>query len=256
MNTSKRTMTIWIITFILIWEFITNTILHNNGLIPSFSKVIDILFAEILTGDLLEATTVSISLALIGYLTSLLMSIMVAGLCIRFSVLKSLFATLYKILSPLPSVAILPIVFIVCGLNATSIVILIFHAVFWPVLAHNVMGFSTIPDVLKDFADNIQMSFFSKVFNLFIPASIPHLVTGMRTSWGRAWRSLISAEAIFGISGNTQGIGYYIYYHRSFANMGNVFAGILIIIIISLTIEEIFSSIEKNTIKKWGVKNE
>lgn len=255
MSVSKRALIIWIVILIISWELIARVLLHDLSLIPSFSKVVKTLFDELINGNLLETTKISMLFAIKGYSISVVMSIIVAMLCIKSYIIKSFFATLYKILSPLPSVAILPVILIVSGLNSNSIILLIIHSVFWPMLSSNMMGFSTIPIVLSDFSKNIQMSFISRVFYVYIPSSISHIITGMRTAWGRAWRSLISAEAIFGISGNTQGIGYYIYYHRSFANMTNVFAGIIIIIIISLIIEELFSFIEKQTIAKWGMKN-
>ena len=72
-------------------------------------------------------------------------------------------------------------------------------------------------------------------------------------SWGRAWRSLISAEAIFYISGSQQGLGYWIYSNRAYANMCDVMVGVLMIVLISIAVEKMFQIIENRTIKKWGV---
>ena len=88
---------------------------------------------------------------------------------------------------------------------------------------------------------------------VFIPAIFPYLLSGVRNSWGRAWRSLISAEAIFYISGSQQGLGYWIYSNRAYANMCDVMVGVLMIVLISIAVEKMFQIIENRTIKKWGV---
>ena len=252
MNISKKSSVLCLIILIFLWEF-SCKFSNINSLIPSFSQVVIELWAEICNFKLIKATCISLSSVLIGYMISILLSLFVSVVCMNSNLATVLFSTLYKILNPLPSVAILPIILLLTGLSYSSIIILIFHSVFWPMLASNIMGFNSIPTVFEDFARNIEISTLKKYILIYIPSASSHIITGLRTSWGRSWRSLISAEAIFGISGSTQGLGYYIYYHRAFANMTNIFAGIIIISIISLFAETIFSFIEKNTIQKWGI---
>mgnify|MGYP003370466479 CR=1 FL=1 len=264
MNISKKSSVLCLIILIFLWEF-SCKFSNIHSLIPSFSQVVIELWAEICNFKLIKATCISLSSVLIGYMISILLSLLVSVVCMNSNLATVLFSTLYKILNPLPSVAILPIILLLTGLSyssislklhisaQSSIIILIFHSVFWPMLASNIMGFNSIPTVFEDFARNIEISTLKKYILIYIPSASSHIITGLRTSWGRSWRSLISAEAIFGISGSTQGLGYYIYYHRAFANMTNIFAGIIIISIISLFAETIFSFIEKNTIQKWGI---
>lgn len=252
MSTNKKSSFICLFILIILWELFARLHNQSNFLIPPFSQIMHQLWVELCNFNLIKATVVSMKFVLIGYIISVFLSLFVSVFCMKFDIIKNFFNTLYKILSPLPSVAILPVIFLITGLNYQSMILLLFHSVFWPMLASNIMGFSSIPTIWDDFAQNICLSPLKKYTLVYIPAAFPHIITGLRTSWGRSWRSLISAEAIFGISGSTQGLGYYIYYHRAFANMTNVFAGIIMICIISLFAEEIFSFIEKNTIQKWG----
>lgn len=202
---------------------------------------------------IIEASFISVSFVVKGYVISIILSFIASIICMNCSVIHILFGTLYKVMSPLPSVAILPVLLLVIGLNENSIILLIVHSVFWPMLASNISGFECVPIVFREFSNNINLSIVKRYLYVYIPAAFPNIMTGLRTSWGRAWRSLVSAEAIFGISGATQGIGYYIYYHRAYANMEKVFAGIIVICLITLLVEELFAFIEKNTLKKWGM---
>ena len=115
------------------------------------------------------------------------------------------------------------------------------------------MSICTIPQEYRNFSYNIGIPKWKMSIFVFIPAIFPYLLSGVRNSWGRAWRSLISAEAIFYISGSQQGLGYWIYSNRAYANMCDVMVGVLMIVLISIAVEKMFQIIENRTIKKWGV---
>jgi len=246
---------LWFILLITLWEILVQTS-KAESFIPSFFSIVRMLYQEIMNGLLIKHSAVSLLMVLQGYFISVICALVAAVFAYKVKAVDSLLSFLYQILCPLPSVAILPIVLICNGLKQSSILILIFHAVFWPVYNSNVMGFKSIPSVLNTFADNTQIPFVFRIPFLYIPSAFPHILSGLRNAWGRAWRSLLSAEAIFGISGGTQGLGYYIYYHRSFANIENIFAAIIIIALISMIIDKIFALIKSSTVEKWGVVNE
>ena len=97
MSVSKRALIIWIVILIISWELIARVLLHDLSLIPSFSKVVKTLFDELINGNLLETTKISMLFAIKGYSISVVMSIIVAMLCIKSYIIKSFFATLYKL---------------------------------------------------------------------------------------------------------------------------------------------------------------
>ena len=59
MSVSKRALIIWIVILIISWELIARVLLHDLSLIPSFSKVVKTLFDELINGNLLETTKIS-----------------------------------------------------------------------------------------------------------------------------------------------------------------------------------------------------
>lgn len=253
MNISKKNSIICLIFLAVIWEVVTRLNTDMGAFIPAFSQIVETLVEEICNFKIIEATYISVVFVVKGYVVSIILAFIVSIICMNCGAVHVLFGTLYKVMSPLPSVAILPVLLLVIGLNESSIILLIVHSVFWPMLASNISGFECIPVVFQEFSNNINLSVIKRYVYVYFPAAFPHIMTGLRTSWGRAWRSLVSAEAIFCISGATQGIGYYIYYHRAYANMEKVFVGIIVICLITLVAEEMFAFVEKNTLKKWGM---
>ena len=243
----------WLIIIAIAWEISTRC-----GAIPSFAfpplsdilvRSFELLFHERF-GNVIY---VSIKTILHGFTISFVAAIISASVSVYCKSIGTLVMTLHDILNPLPSVAILPMVMLMFGLTTTTLYILIIHAVFWPLVSTLIMSISTIPQEYRNFSNNIGISKWKMSFFVFIPAIFPYLLSGIRNSWGRAWRSLISAEAIFYISGSQQGLGYWIYSNRAYANMCDVMVGVLMIVLISITVEKIFHIIEKHTIKKWGV---
>ena len=75
----------------------------------------------------------------------------------------------------------------------------------------------------------------------------------MKIGWARAWRALISAEMVFGAVGSKGGIGWYLLNQRTFMDTSGLFAGIILVILIGIFVEDVvFGAIESRTLKKWG----
>jgi len=158
--------------------------------------------------------------------------------------------------NPLPGIALLPIVMMWFGVNNGAMLFLIVHGVLWPLLENLLTGFRSVSPLYRDFARNIGVSSVHFVFDILLFAIMPYFLSGIRIGWGRAWRALISAEMVFGMIGTLGGLGFYIYTNRAYANITNVLAGVLIIVIIGIAMEQLFKVLERCTIKKWGMLNE
>ena len=77
---------------------------------------------------------------------------------------------------------------------------------------------------------------------------------GMRGGGARPGRGLSSVEMIFGTTGAGAGIGWLIFMKRTNVDIAGVFAALIVIIIIGIIIEYgVFRTVEKKTVKKWGM---
>ena len=78
-------------------------------------------------------------------------------------------------------------------------------------------------------------------------------MSGLKVGWARAWRGLLSAEMIFGVA-SCPGIGLFINQMRTNMNNAEMYATLVVIIIIGLVVQYgVLSPIEKCTVKKWGM---
>jgi NitT/TauT family transport system permease protein len=92
------------------------------------------------------------------------------------------------------------------------------------------------------------------VAQILIPAALPSILSGLKISWAFAWRTLIAAELVFGSSGGDGGLGWYIFQNRNELYTDRVFAGLIAVVVIGLLVEGLlFNTLERITVKRWGV---
>ena len=90
---------------------------------------------------------------------------------------------------------------------------------------------------------------------ILIPAAFPSILTGLKIGWAFAWRTLIAAELVFGVSSGSGGLGWFIYENKNLLDIPNVFAGLLTVILIGLAVENlIFRVLERHTVRRWGMQ--
>lgn len=248
---------IWCILLIVFWELSVTTGLANNYLLPSFSSVIRELFSLLKTNEFLMQIGNSLLLITKGFAISVIVAMAMAGLASFQSVFRSFIKTMCVILTPLPAVAILPVIIMFFGINEESMIVLIMHSVVWPLIVNALNGVSIIPDIYKAFGQNIGMPKYKIATHIYLMSAFPNILAGFRIGWGRAWRALISAEMVFGMIGSLGGLGYFIYTNRAYGNMTRVMCGIIVIAVLGIVVETIlFGVTEKFTVKKWGMVHE
>jgi NitT/TauT family transport system permease protein len=245
---------LWLIVVIFVWELSARLGLVNAYILPAFSKVAVRMAGELFTGKLGIQTLNSMSIIFMGFLLSFGIAVLVSVLCVWLPPIESLFNMLSTIMSPLPSVAVMPLVIMWFGIDTGAMMVLIVHGVLWALVRHMLDGLRSVPQIYREWGRNIGLPPWRMFTGILIFAIMPEFIAGVRVGWGRAWRALISAEMVFGMIGTLGGIGFYIYTNRSYANLTNVMAGVVVICVIGIIMESVvFKQIERRTIQKWGM---
>lgn len=246
----------WLVALVLFWELAPRLGLANEYLLPTFSTTIKEMVDQLFSGTLGIQAVTSLLLVLFGCVLSVFISVAATFLCIYSRTFKALFQALCTIFNPLPGLAVIPLIMMWFGIGTGAMLVLIIHGVIWPLVTELLAGFQAVPPIYRDFSQNIGLSPFQETFSVLFYAVMPNFLSGLRIGWGRAWRALIGAEMVFGMIGDYGGIGYYIYLQRAFANIPRMMAGVLVIVIMGIVIEQFgFRLVEKATIEKWGMSN-
>jgi NitT/TauT family transport system permease protein len=122
---------------------------------------------------------------------------------------------LLTVLSMIPPLAILPILFIVFGLGELSKVMLIVIGI-TPCIARDIeQRAREIPGELLIKAQTLGANSWTLILRLVLPQLLPRLLISLRLMLGSAWLFLIAAEAI----ASTDGLGYRIFLVRRYMAM-------------------------------------
>lgn len=247
---------LWIVFFAIIWQLLSCFELANPALLPPLSRIWSSLNQSWLSGELWQGTLLSLELILSGLLIGTAAALILAGLSMISKVGESFTDTVTAIAHPLPGIALLPVIILWLGTGTTAILFIIVHSVVWPMALNLLAGFRSIPPIYRDVGRNIGLKPLQNTGLIMIPAAVPFLLAGLKIGWARAWRALISAEMIFGAVGGEGGLGWFIFKRRVFMDTPGIYAGILVIVVIGILVEDgFFRQIERLTVKKWGMSN-
>ncbi|MFL6676610.1 MAG: ABC transporter permease [Massilia sp.] len=239
----------------LIWEVYARSV-NNPLMFPTFSSTMEAFASGLLSGSLIVKAWTSIQVLLMGYAAGIALAGLFTVIAINSRIGTDLLETLTAMFNPLPSIAILPMAMIWFGLGVQSLVFVLIHSVLWAVALNTHTGFTAVSNTLRMVGRNYGLRGFSYVGKILIPAAFPSILIGLKVGWAFAWRTLIAAELIFGVSSGQGGLGWFIYENKNLMDIPNVFAGLFSVIFIGLIVENlIFRTIETRTLRKWGMLN-
>jgi NitT/TauT family transport system permease protein len=134
-------------------------------------------------------------------------------------------------------------------------VFVIVHSVLWAVALNTHSGFQAVPETMRMAGQNYGLRGIRFVAFVLMPAALPAILAGMKIGWAFAWRTLIAAELVFGVSSRSGGLGWFIFENRNQLLIAEVFAGLVAVILIGLFVESVvFRNIELRTVRKWGMQ--
>lgn len=242
-----------LVVLAVIWETYAR-VLGNPLLFPTFTDTLAALVSAIVSLELPEAAAYTLSLLIKGYLAGLA----IAGVLTAFASVSrigaDLLQTLTAMFNPLPSIALLPLALIWFGLGDASVIFVLIHAVLWAVALNTFSGFRALSPTLKMVGRNYGLSSAGYIVRILIPGAFPSILTGLKVGWAFAWRTLIAAELVFGVSSGSGGLGWYVFENKNQLLIPEVFAGLLTVILFGLFVENVvFKTIEARTVQRWGM---
>jgi NitT/TauT family transport system permease protein len=228
---------------------------NNDLLLPGFLQTARALVEGTLSGELPRYVGVSLWVLVQGYVAGVVAAFLLTALAMSTRVGRDLLELLTAMLNPLPAIALLPLALLWFGLGKGSLVFVLMHSVLWPLALNTYAGFRAVPETLRMTGRNYGLGGLRMVTQILVPAALPAILSGLKIGWAFAWRTLIAAELVFGTTSGQGGLGWYIFQSRNELFTDKVFAGLAAVILIGLLFEHlVFQSIEKATIRRWGMQ--
>jgi NitT/TauT family transport system permease protein len=228
----------------------------NPLLLPTLSETVDAGIEAIRDGTLPTRAMISLKVLLTGYAIGIVLAAALTVFAMSSRIGSDFLETAAAMFNPLPAIALLPLALIWFGLGSASIVFVLVHSVLWAVALNTHSGFMAVSNTLRMVGQNYGLKGLRYIGMIFVPAAFASILTGLKIGWAFAWRTLIAAELVFGVSSGQGGLGWFIFEKRNTLDIAGVFSGLLTVIVIGLVVENlIFRTIERMTVKKWGMQN-
>ena len=228
----------------------------NPLLLPTLTETIESGIESFRDGSLPARAMISLKVLLTGYAIGIALAAALTVFAMSSRIGSDFLETAAAMFNPLPAIALLPLALIWFGLGSASIVFVLVHSVLWAVALNTHSGFMAVSSTLRMVGQNYGLKGLRYIAMIFVPAAFASILTGLKIGWAFAWRTLIAAELVFGVSSGQGGLGWFIFENRNLLDIPAVFAGLLTVIVIGLIVENlIFRTIERNTVQKWGTQS-
>jgi sulfonate transport system permease protein len=234
-----------------IWQAIAQAKIWPPYLFPTPLGVWDSLRAGFTDHTFWMGIGVSMKRMVLGYGLSAILGIALGMLLATNKFWEDTLGRLVVSLQSLPSLCWLPLAILWFGLNEKAILFVVVMGSLLSVTISTETGLKSVPRIYSMAGRNLGARGLGLFFHVLLPASLPHLASGLKQGWAFAWRSLISGEMIF----VTLGLGQLLMMGRDLNDINQVVAVMVLIVVIGfLTDALFFRLIEASIQRKWGLK--
>lgn len=149
----------------------------------------------------------SLSRVLIGYSFAAAMGIALGILIGQSRTAFRALDPLFQVLRTVPPLAWLPISLAIFQQAQPSALFLIFITSIWPVILNTATGVQNIPQQYRNVAKVLALNPVEYFLRVMLPATVPHMFTGLRIGIGMSWLAIVAAEMVQGGTG----VGFFIW---------------------------------------------
>ena len=143
-------------------------------------------------------------------------------------------------LNSLPRVALAPLFIIWFGIGLPSKVILAFSLVVFPVLINTYQGVRGVDQSLVDVLRTMRASGWQIARRVILPSTLPWIMAGLRIGLGMSLIGAVVGELV----GANRGVGYYVEAAAANFDTTGVFAGLVILMVLTIALNELMKLIE------------
>jgi ABC-type nitrate/sulfonate/bicarbonate transport system permease component len=205
------------------WELFARSGAVTPFMLPPLSAVIARIWNDLLTGDLLLNTGVTLYRALAGFLIGASAGIALGMAMSRNGIANWFFDPVISAGFPMPKIAFLPVVILWLGVYDLSKISMVAVETIFPVVTATVAGIRAVEREILWSARNMGAGERELLWQIALPAARPQIITGLQVALPIALIVAIVTEMFMG----GYGLGGAMNTASRFADSRGVFAGIV-----------------------------
>lgn len=204
--------------------------------LPGPGQVITRIRAWAVEDNLLADTGISVMRVVAGWALSAVIALPLGLFIGTWRAVQALLEPLTDFIRYMPAVAFIPLVMLWVGIDEGAKVAIIFIGTFFQMVLMVAEDVRRVPMAQIEAAQTMGATRAEIVDKVIIPSAKPALLDTLRVTMGWAWTYLVVAELVAANSG----LGFAILKAQRFLQTDKIFAGILLIGLIGLAIDQSF----------------
>ncbi|AYD22560.1 ABC transporter permease [Clostridioides difficile] len=230
---------------LLLWKITNYLGIWSDYILPSPEKVYSTFLNMISDGSIFINVYASMKRVLIGFAISTAIGVPLGIFFGIYSGVYEYFKSLINFLRNTPPLALIPMLILWFGIGEESKIIIIVLASFFPIFTSTLKGIKNCDSKLIEVGRVFEFSKLQIIFKIIIPNAILDIAVGLKLALGYSFRAIIGAELVAASSG----IGYLISDGKEMSRTDVVIVGIIVIGLLGIITDYIFSIIVKKVSK-------
>jgi taurine transport system permease protein len=230
-----------IVALAIAWEVFARSGAVTPFMLPPLSAALARIWNDLLGGDLMTNTAMSLYRALAGFAIGAVFGIGLGMAICRNALVRWFFDPIISVGFPMPKIAFLPVVMLWLGVYDVSKITMVAVEAIFPVVTATIVGIRGVERELLWSARNMGAGERELLWQIALPASLPQIITGLQVALPIALIVAIVTEMFMG----GYGLGGAMNTAARFADSRGVFAGIVEIAVLGYALVKIMSLIRR-----------
>ena len=237
--------------FAVVWESFARSGVFSPALSPPLESVAVALWDMVVKGVLFKHVGYTLLRILLGLGAAALIALPIGLWMGRSRRVERFVLPLVSILSPIPSIAWVPVFILWFGLGDAAAVALVFYAATFPIILNTWTGVKSVNRIWIRAAEAMGATPPDLFRKVVLPGAMPFVIAGLRQGFARSWIAVVGGEMI---AATSWGLGFAIFDAREFLNTDVMLANLFVIGVLGLAFERlVFQAIEHRTVARWGM---
>ena len=240
------------VSILLLWLIVSEFGLIDQNLVPTpqavFAAFIEIMENGYKNFTLLEHLGESMKRLVIAFVLSCVTAVPLGIASGYNSRIRAIFEPIIEFYRPLPPLAYYTLLVLWMGIENESKISLLYLACFAPAYISCVSAVIKIREDYINSAFTVGASRLQVIVHVIFPACLPDIFTGLRTSLGVAYTTLVSAEMVAANSG----IGWMVLDASRYLRSDIIFLGIIVMGITGILLDRGIQRIERSVVPWKG----
>ena len=233
---------------LIAWHLCSYYEVWSAYVLPGPIKVWDTFISMLQSGELFTHITASLKRVIAGFSTAFVLAFFFGTIAGLRPSLSPYYTHIIEFLRNVPPLSLIPLLILWVGIGEESKIIIIILASFFPMFLNIRKGFGSCDPKLLEVGKVLGLKPGQRFLKIILPSAVPDILLGMKVGLGYSWRAIIGAEMIAAASG----LGYFILDAQTMSRSDKVIVGILVIGLLGVLSDKIFSFLSKKFIHLGG----